>query len=507
MFADMLRAARELLAVRSPLDAELLVSELLGSWWGKHLDDADIEEIIGEALVEHAAAAGTPAALALLVGVAYLGTSRQAVKAERAALELLDAGVARPGWAERLGTVTPHECYTSRDVYGDKDSVICVFSYGDADSTAGPEKWPAHPRFQEPHRERHALIVVVDHNAGGMVVDAWVTSHPEKLLTYCRREADESPLMCLIELRPSQARALIDRALRVTRSAPAVKDSFGNFHAFVRARVRALPPGARRADPPVARPDRRATLAAQFLASDEAVELSDLSAASRCVDRIIDYGCDEDFGRPLRVSPAKCERLLLEWIPRKVMLSAAEQEAMPHVLAAWVRWATRRSGLPAEAVRATLDKVWDLTAEFATAYRDPTSFGIDSDLIDRLLPDGDLEALARRAFAFPFLTGEQETLNPADPVDRRMLVEYEHRGLDDASHVTAHLRLAVRLWDGTPPQLWDVAQYLLDRGVDRHDILHRLMAVVESAGRDPAKLRSALNAVRRDLPPTSPSHP
>jgi hypothetical protein len=32
LFAEMLRAARELLAVRSPLDAELMVSGLLGTW-------------------------------------------------------------------------------------------------------------------------------------------------------------------------------------------------------------------------------------------------------------------------------------------------------------------------------------------------------------------------------------------------------------------------------------------------------------------------------------------
>jgi hypothetical protein len=35
LFAEMLRAARELLAVRSPLDAELMVSELLGTWWAQ----------------------------------------------------------------------------------------------------------------------------------------------------------------------------------------------------------------------------------------------------------------------------------------------------------------------------------------------------------------------------------------------------------------------------------------------------------------------------------------
>ena len=31
----MLRAARELLALRSPLDAALVVSEMLGTWWGQ----------------------------------------------------------------------------------------------------------------------------------------------------------------------------------------------------------------------------------------------------------------------------------------------------------------------------------------------------------------------------------------------------------------------------------------------------------------------------------------
>ena len=84
-------------------------------------------------------------------------------------------------------------------------------------------------------------------------------------------------------------------------------------------------------------------LAAEFLASDEAEDLSDRGSASHCADRIIDYGCDQDFGRPLRMSPAKVQTFLLSWLPRKVMLSFAEQDAMPHVLAAWVRWAGRQA--------------------------------------------------------------------------------------------------------------------------------------------------------------------
>src|SRR5215472_15190808 len=83
LFAEMLRAARELLAVRSPLDAELMVSELLGTWWRQEPAPngssarrrrADIEELVGEGLVEYAADQGSPAALALLSGIACLGT-------------------------------------------------------------------------------------------------------------------------------------------------------------------------------------------------------------------------------------------------------------------------------------------------------------------------------------------------------------------------------------------------------------------------------------------------
>src|SRR4051794_29401499 len=223
VFLEMLRAARELLAVRSPLDAELIVSEMLGTWWGKRLIHDDVEEVVGEGLVEHAANARTPAALALLTGIAYLGTPRQAAKAEQAALPLMEAGVARPGWADRVGMVVPHDCFVSRDIFGDQDSVVCTYTYGG--------------------EEHHALVVVIDHNERGMVVDAWVSSQVEKLLGYCRQEAEDSPLMMFEPVAAHHARTLLEHALAVTDGTedPPVKDTFGSYHAFLRARLRALP--------------------------------------------------------------------------------------------------------------------------------------------------------------------------------------------------------------------------------------------------------------------------
>ena len=497
LFAELLRAARELLAVRSPLDAELMVSELLGTWWGQRGGGrraATVEQLVGEGLVDYAGAQHSPAALALLSGIACLGTPRQAAKAERAALDLIEADVPCPGWAGHLGAVTSAECYINPDDLGDTDEVICVFSY------AGEEP--------------HALVSVVDYNADGMIKDGWVTSRVGKLLDHCRESSSQrgaAGKYAFRQVDAGQARHMLETALTVTDAAadPAVSESFPSYHAFIRARIRALPPYRGRSLSATGErrhawsKDRRAMLAAEFLASDEAEDLSDRGSASHCADRIIDYGCDKDFGRPLRMSPTKVETFLLGWLPRKVMLSFAEQDAMPHVLAAWVRWAGRRRGLTEAAITESLETVFNSIGRFAQAYRDPAEFGLDYALIRRLLPDADLEALARRAFAFPVLEGwhsgtDLSILDPADPRDRRALLAADHATPAPGGvgrHIERHLVLADRLWRGDPPELWEAAQRLLDAGQDRHLVLHALMAVLDHTSGDEA----ALIAVLREL--------
>jgi hypothetical protein len=565
LFAEMLRAARELLAVRSPLDAELMVSELLGTWWGQQSSRgarnarrrAEVEELVGEGLVGYAARQASPAALALLSGIACLGTSRQAVLAEQAALALMDQGVARPAWAEHVGAVEAAECYVNSDAYGDRDEVVCVFSY------AG--------------HEQHALVVVIDYNTGGLARDGWVTSQVSKLLDYCRdgspagnsaardstpgnRAAGDSAAgdsaagdragrgQTFTQIDPPLARRMLAAALAATEDAadPTVSASFPSYHAFIRARVRTLPPvlppgaaslGSTPDAPAINAParraqwrkDRRAMLVAEFLASDEAEDLSDREAASRCADHIVEYGCDRDFGRPLRVSPPKAETFLLDWLPRKVVLSRADQEAMPHVLLAWVRWAGAKSGLDESALGATLEAVFEGMRTFGSVYRDPASLGLEADMVARLLPDGDLEALARRVFAFPLLRGSYRginlaTLGPSMAADRRTLLAADHddaglqhadagvqhadAGLQHADaayrvsseHLDRHVMLADRLWRGDPPELWEAAQRLLDLGEDRHEVLHLLIDTIRSAGPREADIADALAS----LPPEEP---
>jgi len=523
MFAEMLRAARELLAVRSPLDAELMVSELLGTWWGEkgpgpRARNTDLDELIGEGLVAYAAQHESPAALALLSGIACLGTPHQAAAAERAALGLIERGIKRPAWAEHVGAVVAADCYMNSDAFGDRDEAVCLFSYGGT-------------------TEPHALVLVVDYNASGMLSDGWVTSQVDKLLERCREASGEAAQPGRATFRPvlpAQARHMLETALAVTHAAPEprVSKSFASYHAFIRSRIRALPPpdiapagpalpfGGPAAWLATLEPesawagaearqrawscDRRAMLVAEFLASDEAEDLSDRRAASKCADHIVSYGCEQDFGRPLRMSPAKAETFLLDWLPRKIMLWPAEQDAMPHVLAAWTRWAGRRRGLHAEAVNQTLDAVFGAMGTFTRVYRDPSSFGLDTTLVGRLLPDADLEALPRRAFAFPVLRGHYQgidlgQLDPAEPEARRTLLAADH---DDAhgrpaseQHIRRHLALSDRLWRGDPPELWETAQRLLDRGENRHAVQHTLMYLIRDVGNDTAKLTAELVAL------------
>jgi hypothetical protein len=501
LFDELLQAARELLAVRSPLDAELLVSDMLGTWWPQRhhtVGGAGVEQLIGEGLVGYAAQQRSPAALALLSGIACLGTSRQAAAAEQAAITLIDAGVRSPRWAEHLGAVSPAECYVNPDEWGDLDEIICVFSY------AGEEP--------------HALVTLVDYNASGMIRDGWVSSQVDKLLDHCRRasaQAASRPEYSFRQIDASQARKTLQTALAATDDAedPPVSDSFAARHAFIRARIRALPPAPGRA-PRAKRPwstERRALLAAEFLASDEAEELSDLQAASRCTDLIIGFGCDQDSGRPMRMSPAKVQNFMLGWLPRKVLLSVADQNAMPHVVAAWIRWTGHKRELTEAAIGQMLDTLFDSMSTFSRIYRDPAEFGLDEKLVARLLPDSDLEALPRRAFAFPILEGKHggvdlSKLDPADPSDRRLLLAADHdtrTGSPSAAgvgrHIDRHLALADRLWRGSPAALWDAAQRLLDTGEDRHMVMHALMDVLEAAGGDETALEIALRELATGL--------
>ena len=507
--AEMLRSFEPLATEGDPLDVEAFTSEVVGQWWQVLGADDDPDELIGIPAVEFAGQKGTPAAQALLRAFAAVGPSIELRGEAAARAEALAArGVAEPPWAASIGRVEVGDCWELRDVYGDQASLHCEFRYG---------------------ADRHVLSVLLDSDPVEWVQDTWVSDHPDELLADVRKQAaEDSDLTALERIDPAVARRRIEDGLAETDSMwqPEVPETFREFRALALARCRALPGPA-----PVAAfvemPEQaREELVEEFLASAEAKDLPDAEVARSCAILIVDFGVDYDEGRPLRVSPAKVEQFVHEWLPEED-LEDEVIDGMPAVLVAWTRWAAVRSQLPAGAVEHVVEIAEECAGHLAEAYEE------DDDL-ERYLSDvetedpAELEAiLQRRIFAVPEVStriGDDDypELDPANPDERELLIAGEHPewhdaladpsfdgeldGVNPRLHLAMHQIVANQLWDNDPPEAWLAAQRLLGERVERHEILHRLANVAIEhlhaslvAGRpaDLAAYRKALNGLGR----------
>ena len=371
-FALALSMADELLDVDCGLDAELMVSALLGaSWQSMAGTGLDPDRVFTAGLIDYAARRPTPASLAMLTALEALSAEPLAGQARAAAADLARRGVPRPGWADRLGVWTCPQCWGFADVYGDQQVLCALFT--------GPLGEPT-----------HVLNVLIEHHLAGAATDAWIGT-PDVLAAY-RDQAATDPLATFTPIEPARAGAVLAAAFTTTDlfdPAPA-EDTFTQCRALALARIRsALPAPTTRPGEPAAGPDShapgvRAALLAEFARADGAT-LDE--PARRAVDLIVDYGRDQ-LGDPLRWSPIGVERFLLHWLPAHTILDDADLAAVPAALGAWVCYAGRRRGLPEAAVTATLAAVTEDGALLPDAYHDEDAGGPAKLILDQLLADG-----------------------------------------------------------------------------------------------------------------------
>jgi hypothetical protein len=515
--AELLRAFRPAVQATDPLDVEVLASDVLGSWWKRLPPGEDSDAVFGEGAIDHAARAGTREAMALLRALAVLGvTPAQRDAAAGAAAALAAAGVTDLPWAATIGRVHVGACWRLADVFGDQASLLAVFGYGSRE---------------------HGLVALVDFNhLGGWVKDLFVTPEPARVLGELRKTARSEPFAVLDQVDPAEARQLLEDGLAATDATwePEVGDELRQFRALALARCRAMPGPDHPARPvPEIDDAERDAIVTEFLASTHASQLPD-EAARYGARLLVDFGADYDAGKPLRVSPAKTVGFLLDWVPAKVILDDTDRDALPGVVAAWVRWAGERTGLDASTVAEVVDVARDCGEDFREAYEQGADASPIRQFLHGLDTGGGLadaqDALNRRMFAMPYFgtrIGDQDypRLDPSDPDERRLLIQGEHPayhgaladpafdgeidGVNPRLHIAIHEVVANQLWDNDPPEAWRAAKRLQEAGVDRHDILHQLGSVVTThlhgalANRqavDLAAYRQALDAVR---PPSS----
>lgn len=457
-----LREFAELAPDVDPLHVELVTSEILGEWW-------DAGDDLTDELVAFAADAPEPDLLAApLAALRALAPTTE--QREAAGLTLEKMGLTEPAWAPDLGEATVGECWLMADVYGDESSVLCVFGTGGS---------------------AHGLLVSISYaKFGGWADEAVIISSPADVVSELGAQAAESgELVTFEQIAPVRAHRLLVDAFAGTerQDDPEISDDYVRFRALAMARIRVLPESDPVETPSRLSAETEATVIDEFF-RDAGVE--DTEAGRAVVLRIIEFGVAHDPRRPLRVGPDKLVSFVDAVDDGEIELTDEQDEAVADVLPVWARWGASRDGLSEDAVEALLEAVEERLYERTMDGESSVYLADVEDLDDADLPD----LLARRQFAVPSVyteIGDEEIeLDPSDPEQRRLLVIGEHPefqdslGEEDSDEdafrvITAHATVVDQLWDNEPPEVWQAAQRLADQGLQRHEVLDTLAAVLE----------------------------
>jgi hypothetical protein len=203
--------------------------------------------------------------------------------------------------------------------------VLCEFGYG-PDLRIAP---------------RHGIAVQVDEAMFSaatdvtLIDDVDVSMHD---LQYGAEHANDE--FRLVE--PGWAGAVLERAFARTDliASTEVGSGFAETRALALARVRALPCSALALpSEPEATQERREAVIAEFVRSPE---VHGIAAPERAARLIVDFTAGRDPGDLIKVSPARWEAFLFEWLPASGLASAD----VAGVVRAWSAWASRQSGMP-----------------------------------------------------------------------------------------------------------------------------------------------------------------
>ncbi len=350
MLAEVAKLATEVVAeVTDALEAEQWASGLVGTW----LHEPEADAVFFPGLVRSLEALGTAPALAALRALSAVGAPGRAQLAGAAADRLAAAGLPDPDWAGEPGSARPTAAaLLCEDDFDDGVSVVLEFSGS------------------------HTLGVYVDHNLGGLVKDVFVAGPLAEVRAEFERHGEPGIELRALDL--AEARARVERALYMLDHTldPPVSEDVPASRALVEARLRLLPEGFELPDDyREVPPEEREALLAGFLEAPEGRRWRGDEDAEYVAQVAIDFGADYNHGGPLRWSPVVVELFMVDWLPRKISGDAAFFERVPDVLAAWVRYAGRRRGVPAAKLKEAVAAVDEHRDEMLRTTQDQAAWG------------------------------------------------------------------------------------------------------------------------------------
>lgn len=371
----------DLLAGGDALAAEVWASHLLALFDGIRSEARLAREEVPpfETMVlDRARVLRTPGSLAAATALAAVAPEPLAGRARRVVEALRAGGVGGPAWLDAVGTARFTEAWLATDVYGDQDVVILAVAHDDNDG-------------------RRALVTLVDRNLSGQAKDAWIGDSAREVADTWRANGDEHLSVAPIGVEEACARvrsAMAQSDLWSGDTGLRSEDHRGNRALVWSWLARAgHHDGGVAHEEPMARAERDLLVGA-FVAEASGRDGPTTGAglpqgvdveliAGHLVDLRADYGDD-----PLRWSPLVAETVLLDLVPRKLVLRPVDAAAVPAVARAWVRFAGRRTGLDARWVDETVAAVDEMESEYLDRVSDPSAGGPAKQVVEHLLRQG-----------------------------------------------------------------------------------------------------------------------
>jgi hypothetical protein len=407
--------------------------------------------------------------LRLVMALAPRAVKRQA---SEALADFTDEGVYPPDWVSAIGKPAPGQAYLGRDKFGDHETVLVTFSYGDAE---------------------HALLVSLDLAELPTAVSVSLTQDVPGLLKFF--EDDDEFIERLEPVALSEARRRVEVPLAQAGQDPDYDIETSTLLALplARSRVRRLPAPEPGAAVTYTAADRAAAVE-EFLGGPEAADAGDPEVARFWGQVLAGYSSRVPDEAPAQAGRHKLSAALLVHVARTFTLSAGQVAGMRPAVTAWARWAARQRGLDEAAAETLVTHLATVLGEFQGVYDDPGNVAARGYVRDIARPDADAAWLAdgraRRELAAPPPEDRDpgdEAVDAAGPGGRAVLIasefgECDLEGADPGEFLAAVRRVAEELWHDDPPAAWQAGRSLLAKGHDPHDVIHLL---AESGGESP----------------------
>jgi hypothetical protein len=460
------------IAAGDVLHAELQVSALVAMPAHEDLTDEEtgilVDALIDAAMEEQYG----PVCAAFLRLLMSLGPRVVKRAASEALAELTGDGVYPPEWVTGIGKPVPGQAWRASDVFGDRETVLVTFSY--------------------PDEEEHALLVGV--NLAGLLPSVSVVgvSSDAAGLLKTVQEALE-PYESFEEISLADARRRIEGPLARADDNPYIElDLAELMHVPVaRSRVRRLPSEDAGPVTVYTAADRGAAVD-EFLRSSWAEEAGAPAVARFWAEVLTGYSGRVAGEPPGLCGPFRLGVMLLGHAASTFTLTAAQRTGLEPAVGAWARWSAARRDLDEAATDRLLSALPEIFKEFPAAYDDPVSAASRAYVRDIATSDADAawldECRTRRELAAPLPESrdpETVVIDATTPEGRAALTEYEFascaaEGSGGERFMATAKRVVEELWHDSSPATWQAGKSLLAKGLDPHDVIHRLVESKEN---------------------------